>query len=201
MKELIKSISISLIFLVLCGIVYPLGITGINQLLFPRQSNGSMLDYKGNPVGSELLGQAFSDTRFFHGRVSSINYNTYFKEDNAATENQGVSSGSANLSVSNPALVDRLEKDIDEFLKLHPETKKKDIPLDLLSSSGSGLDPHISPEGARIQIPLISKVTGIGSSDLEKIVEAATEGKVLGVFGEPGVNVLKANVEIEKALN
>jgi potassium-transporting ATPase KdpC subunit len=205
MKLFIRAITVSLALLLICGILYPLAMTGASQLIFPKQANGSMILLDGKPVGSELLGQAFSDTRFFHGRVSAVNYNTYKAEDTkpdkeGKTAYTGVSSGSANLAPSNPALVERVQKDIDTFLAANPDIKKEDIPADLLTSSGSGLDPHISPEAARIQIPAISKATGISSDDLENIVEKYTEGRTLGIFGEPRFNVLEANIEISASL-
>ena len=205
MKVFIRAISVSIALLLLCGIIYPLGMTGISQLIFNRQANGSIVQYEGKPVGSELLGQAFSDARFFHGRVSAYNYNTYTEEDtkpdqDGKTAYAGVSSGSANLAPSNPALTDRVKTDIDAFLEAHPGVKKEDIPTDLLTSSGSGLDPHISPEAAKIQIPAVSKETGISAAELEKIVHKYTEGRQLGIFGEPRVNVLKVNMEIASRL-
>jgi K+-transporting ATPase ATPase C chain len=179
--------------------------TGISQLLFHKQANGSIIEYNGKPVGSELIGQEFSDLRFFHGRVSAYNYNTYSQEDIKQDKDGkiaylGVSSGSANLAPSNPALMERVKKDMVEFLKVHPIVKKEDIPTDLLTSSGSGLDPHISPESAKIQIPSISKATGINVSDLKDLVEKYTEGRTIGVLGEPRVNILKVNLEIAKRL-
>jgi potassium-transporting ATPase KdpC subunit len=205
MKIFIRAITVSFALLLICGVLYPLGMTGISQLLFPKQANGSIVEYNGIPAGSELLGQEFTNTRFFHGRVSAVNYNTYYKApktlagaktDTKQTPYPGVGSGSANLAPSNPALVERVQKDIDAFLKANPGVKKEDIPTDLLTSSGSGLDPNISPEAARIQIPAISKATGIGSDELNKIVEKYTEGRTFGIFGEPRFNVLKANIEI-----
>lgn len=198
MKTLIRAITVSIALLLVCGVIYPLAMTGISQLLFHKQANGSIVYYNGKPVGSELLGQAFTDTRFFHGRISSVNYNTYDK--NRKTANSEVASGSSNLAPSNPALTERVKKDIAEFLKANPGVKEKDIPADLLTSSGSGLDPDISPESARIQIPAISKATGISTSDLEKITAKCTKGRVLSIFGEPRVNILKANIEIAKRL-
>lgn len=201
MKTFIRAITVSIVLLLICGVIYPLGMTGISQLIFHKQANGSIIEYNGKPVGSELLGQSFSDIRFFHGRVSAYNYNTYKVEDakpdkDGKTVYAGVSSGSANLAPSNPVLVDRVKKDMDEFLKAHPGVKKEDIPADLLTSSGSGLDPNISPEAAKIQISEISKATGISSDELNKIVAKYTEGRQLGILGEPRFNVLKANLEI-----
>lgn len=201
MKIFIRAITATFAMFILCGFVYPLAMTGISQLLFSRQANGSILQNNGQAVGSEFLGQNFTDPRFFHGRVSAYNYNTYKPEDKipdkeGKTSYAGVSSGSANLAPSNPALVERVQKDIDEFLKENPGVRKEDIPTDLLTSSGSGLDPHISPEAAKIQIPALAKATGISTADLEKIVEKYTEGRALSIFGEARFNVLKANMEI-----
>ncbi len=194
MKVLLRAVTITIALFIICGLVYPLAMTGISQLLFHHEANGSMLEINGKQTGSQLLGQNFTDSRYFHGRISAVNYNTYDSKDKTAYSGPG--SGSANLAPSNPELVKRVKKDIDAFLKANPEIKKEDIPTDLLTSSGSGLDPDISPKAAKIQIPAISKATGISISDLEKIVEKYTTGRTLGIFGEPRFNVLKANIEI-----
>ncbi|HEX3047370.1 MAG TPA: potassium-transporting ATPase subunit KdpC [Bacillota bacterium] len=205
MKTLWNALRISLVMLIICGLLYPLAMTGLGRIIFPKQSGGSVIYYRGKPAGSELLGQNFTDLRFFHGRVSAVNYNTYTKADtvpgkDGKTAYGGVSSGSANLAPSNPALVERVKKDIEEFLKTHPGIKKDDIPTDLLTSSGSGLDPHISPAAARIQIPVIAKATGFREDDLEALVTKYTEGRQWGIFGEPRFNFVKANLEIGKRL-
>ncbi len=205
MKTILRATMVSLVLFLLCGIIYPLAMTGISQLVFNKQANGSQIKYNGQVVGSELLGQSFTDARFFHGRVSAVNYNTYKSEDkipdkDGKTAYNGVASGSANLAPSNPALAERVKKDIDEFLKANPTVKKEDIPTDLLTSSGSGLDPNISPKSAEIQIPAISKATGISPSDLKIIVEKNTEGRFLDVFFFFRVNVLVTNIEIKKSL-
>lgn len=200
MKILKQSVIISVILLVLCGIIYPAAMTGASQLIFNSQANGSIVQFNGKDAGSALLGQNFTDSRFFKGRVSSINYNTYVKSDLDNNTYSGVSSGSSNLSPSNKKLQDRVSKDIEDFLKSHPGLKKEDIPTDLLTNSGSGLDPDISPKSAEIQIPAVSKASGISEDDLRKIVNKYTEGKFLGVFGEARVNALKANLEIANVL-
>lgn len=205
MKTLKRSILISVVFLILCGIVYPLAMTGISQLVFNKKANGSMIVVNGKEVGSELIGQSFTDPRFFHGRVSAVNYNTYTEadtkpdKDGKATYN-GVASGSQNLAPSNKALTDRVQKDMDDFLKSHPGVMKENIPTDLLTSSGSGLDPNISPQSAKIQIPAISKATAISEAELQNIVNKYTEGRSWAIFGEPRVNVLKVNLEIASVL-
>lgn len=205
MKTLIKAALLSVVLMIICGIIYPLAMTGISQIIFPKQANGSIIEKNGEKVGSEFLGQKFEDPRFFKGRVSAVNYNTYKKEDavpdkDGKTSYTGVSSGSANLAPSNPALIERVSEDIDRFLKENPTVKKEDIPTDLLTSSGSGLDPHISPAAAKIQIPAISKATGISEDNLTTLVEKYTEERTFGIFGEPRVNVLKLNLEIAQTI-
>jgi len=206
MKDMLKkSVLLSVVLLVLCGLIYPLAMTGISQVLFNKKANGSMVSINGKEVGSELIGQSFTDKRFFRGRVSSSNYNTYTKADlkpdsKGNVAYVGVTSGSANLGPSNPALMARVKKDMNDFLKNHPGLKAQDIPTDLLTSSASGLDPNISPKSAKIQVSAVSKWTNISSSDLTNIITKNTEGRTLGIFGEPRVNVLKVNLEIANIL-
>ena len=206
MKEMLKkSVLLSVVMLVLCGLIYPLAMTAIAQVLFNNKANGSMVSLNGKVVGSKLIGQSFTDKRFFRGRVSSSNYNTYTKADIKPDSKgniayAGVTSGSKNLGPSNPALMARVKKNMAVFLKNHPELLAKDIPTDLLTSSASGLDPNISPQSAKIQVAAVSKATNISSSDLNNIITKNTEGKTLGIFGEPRVNVLGANLEIANIL-
>lgn len=204
-KSLKKGLLLSLVLLVLCGIVYPLTVTGISQIVFPKESNGNLVEVNGKAVGSELVGQSFSDARFFKGRPSAVNYNTYTKEDlvpdkDGNVEYKGVSTGSQNLAPSNKELTNRIKKDLDKFLKENPDIKVSDIPADLLTASGSGLDPHISPESAKIQIPAISKATGISKERLQTIVDNNTSKKQFGIFGEDKVNVLKTNIDVAKEI-
>jgi len=191
--------------IIICGFIYPLLVTGASQLFFNEKANGSLIELDGKIVGSKLIGQDFKDERFFQGRVSAVNYNTYTKEDILEDENgkktfSGVASGSDNLAPSNTALKERVSKDIEEFLKNNPNINKEDIPADLVTSSGSGLDPHITPESAKVQLDRVSKASGIAVSDLEKIIEKYTEGRSIGIFGESRVNVLLANLEIATIL-
>lgn len=205
MKIIKKAFLLSIILFIICGIGYPLLMTGLSQVFFPKQANGSIVKIDGKPVGSEVLGQNFSDERFFKGRPSAVNYNTYTAEDtkpdkNGKTAYAGVASGSQNLAPSNPALAERVQKDIDEFLKGNPSIKKEDIPTDLLTASGSGLDPHISIKAAQIQVPAIAKASSISEAELNAIIDKCTEGRQLGFLGEPRVNVVKANLEVLKLL-
>lgn len=205
MHYLKSGVVLTLILMVLCSVIYPLVLTGLGQLIFNKQANGNMIEINGQAVGSELVGQDFTDPKFFRGRVSSVNYNTYTEEDLVADENgdtayAGVSSGTFNYGASNPDLAARVEEDMNEFLESHPGVKKEDIPADLLTASGSGLDPHISVESARIQVPAVSAASGLSEDELNRIIEQNTEHKFLGVFGEEKVNVLKANIDIAKAI-
>ncbi|MEG2018059.1 MAG: K(+)-transporting ATPase subunit C [Clostridium sp.] len=199
-KGVLKIIVFSLVLLLICGIIYPLAMTGISQVMFGDKANGSIVEVDGKLVGSEIIGQDFKDDRFMKCRPSAVNYNTYTEAEKASGEYEGVASGSTNLAPSNEKLKERVENDMEEFLKKNPSIQKEDIPADLLTASGSGLDPHISPKAAEIQIPALSKATGLDVGVLEKIVADNTQGKFLGIFGEKTVNVLKVNLDIAKEL-
>ena len=186
----------------LCSFLYPMALTGVSQLTMKEKANGSLINKNGDPVssaeeavGSELLGQAFTEDYYFRGRVSSINYNTYTEEQKENGEYGGVSSGSFN-----PDLKVRVKEDLEAFLESHPGVKKEEIPSDLLTASGSGLDPHISPETARIQIAAVARNSGLSEEKVKEIVEGNTEHKFLGIFGEERVNVLKCNLEVARAM-
>ncbi|TMV43920.1 potassium-transporting ATPase subunit KdpC [Paenibacillus mesophilus] len=181
-------IRISLVFIVLCGIVYPLACTGIAQVLFPGNANGSLIEnINGEVVGSELIGQKFTDPKYFHGRVSSIDY-------------KAEASGSNNFAPSNPDMLKRTEESIEEWKKNNPDVPVSQLPIDLITNSGSGLDPHITPESAKVQVNRISKLTGLSADQLNKLIEANTDGRDLGLFGEPRVNVLKLNLALNGVL-
>ncbi len=197
----LKKITIfSVVLLLLCGIIYPLVVTGISQVLFPNKANGSIIEVNGKEVGSKLVGQDFTDERFMKCRPSAVNYNTYTAEEKVNGTYTGVSSGSDNYAPSNPDLITRVEEDMAEFLKNNPDVKKEDIPTDLLTASGSGLDPHISPESAKIQVANLVKTTGLAEEELLEIIDNNTKGKFLNIFGEETVNVLGVNLEIAKKI-
>lgn len=197
-----QPILVTFVLLLICGLLFPLLLTGLSQLIFPKQANGSLIKINGRAVGSELVGQEFTQPYFFKGRPSAVQYNVYTEDENGnqvltdGTEFAGVASGSKNYGPSNPELTKRVEEDIESFLKAHPDVKKEDIPTDLLTASGSGLDPHISRASAEIQIPAVAKASGISEKKLMEFVEKNTKGKLLGVFGEETVNVLGVNLEI-----
>lgn len=211
MKKLGKSIGKAFVFcavmMLLCSFAYPLALTGISQVAMKEKANGNLIDKNGNPtadpeeaVGSALVGQDFTEDYFFKGRVSSVNYNTYTEEQKENGEYAGVSSGSYNYGNSNPELKERIEKDLDEFLTTHPGVKKEDVPSDLLTASGSGLDPHISPEAAEVQVKAVAEHSGLSEETVREIVKENTEEKVLGIYGEARVNVLKCNLGIAEKM-
>lgn len=182
------SIRVSIVFIIICGILYPLVSTGAAQLLFPHQANGSLLkDGSGEVIGSALIGQSFTDPSYFHGRVSSIDHNA-------------AGSGSANFAPSNPALIERMKASIEEWKVSNPDVPIDQVPIALLTNSGSGLDPHITPKSASVQIPRISELTGLAPIELEALIKEYTEGRDWGLFGEERVNVLNLNMALSAKL-
>lgn len=199
-KILKNSVSLTLILLLICGVVYPTILTATGQVIFKDKSEGSFIEVDGRKVGSENIGQQFTEPYFFKGRISSINYNTYTEKDKEDGTYGGPSSGSFNYATSNPELKKRVENSMEEFLKENPTVDKKDIPTDLMTASASGLDPDISIESAKIQVPSISKASGISEVNLNKIIDKNKESKFLGIFGEEKVNVLNLNIDIYKTI-
>lgn len=194
-------LSFFVVMLILCTLIYPFALNIVAKFIFPYQSSGSLVDKEGRPtldiskaVGSKLLGQDFNEPYFLHSRTSMSNYNT------SDTNESSVSSGGFNYAMSNPALKERVQKDLQKFLDENPQITKEQIPLDLLSTSGSGLDPHISLQAALVQIPRISQSSKITKEELEKIIQKNTESKFLGIFGEEKVNVLAVNIAIAKTM-
>lgn len=178
-----------LLFTILTGALYPALVTGLAQLLFAEQANGSILtDKAGQAVGSALIGQTFSEPKYFWSRPSATSPYSY---------NAGASSGS-NLGPTNPALTDAVTARIQALKDADPGNTAA-VPVDLITASGSGLDPHISPAAADYQIKRIAKVRNISESKLRELVAANTEGRQWAVFGEPRVNVLKLNLALEQS--
>ncbi|OUS76043.1 potassium-transporting ATPase subunit C [Paenibacillus sp. MY03] len=187
--SLLIAIRAGVTFIVLCGLLYPLLCTGLAGLLMPNQAGGSLLkNGNGDVVGSELIGQSFTNPAYFHGRVSSIGY----KAD---------ASGSNNYAPSNPDLLERTLASIDEWKQNNPEVPIQQLPIALISNSGSGLDPHITPESAYVQVPRISSLTNLTEEQLRSLVKAHTEDRDLGLFGEPRVNVLKLNMALQEMIS
>jgi potassium-transporting ATPase KdpC subunit len=185
MKDLITSALMIIVFTVSLGVLYPLAVWGVGQTLFPHQANGSLIkNVQGEVVGSELIGQNFTSPKYFHGRPSAAG-NGY---DAAA------SSGS-NLGPTSKKLITRVKTDAEA---LGAENPGKPIPADLVTTSGSGLDPHISPTAAEFQLPRVAKERGVSENDLRLIVARFTNGRQLGFLGEPAVNVLLLNLELDR---
>lgn len=206
LKKIRQPLLVSIILMVLCGLVFPLLFTGVATVLFPSQARGSIIEINEKPVGSSLVGQEFTKPYFMKCRPSAVGYNTYYIDDNGneilvdGNNFSGVSSGSNNYAPTNDELAKRVENDIEKFLEQNPSVKKEDIPSDLLTASGSGLDPHISVESAKVQVPSISKASGISEDELNKIIDNNTSKKILGVFGENVVNVLLVNIDIAQRM-
>jgi len=184
-REYIKPALMSFLALtIITGVIYPLFITGIAQALFPNQANGSLIYRNGKVVGSSLIGQTFDDPKYLWGRISAT----------SPQYNASASSGS-NIGPSNPALIDEVKGRIKALQAADPENKAP-IPVDLVTSSGSGLDPHISLAAAYYQVPRISKSREITESVVKDIIHKNTTGRFLGLIGEPVVNVLKVNLDL-----
>lgn len=196
-----NALLVSIAMFAICGFAYPMIMTGISQIIFPHQANGSLIEENGEVVGSSLVGQDFTDERLFHCRPSAYNYNIYTEEDKENGNYGGVSSGSNNYAPSNPDLEKRINEDIEKFLQENPTIEKEDIPSDIITASGSGLDPHISVEAANVQIDRVSENTGLTKKQLKKMIEENTEGKFLGIFGEEKVNVLELNLSLAKEIS
>ena len=201
-----QAVLVTIVLLILCGLLFPLALTGLGTLLFPHQAAGSLVSVDGKTVGAEHVGQEFTQDCFLWSRPSAYHYNVYVEgEDgkqyyNDGTEFAGLSSGSNNYAPSNPALMERVETDLANFLKRNPTVSADEVPTDLLTASGSGLDPHISPESAEVQIARVVAASGLTEQQVRQIIEEHTQGKLFGVFGEPTVNVLLCNIDIAQAM-
>jgi potassium-transporting ATPase KdpC subunit len=178
------------------GLIYPLAMTGIAQVIFPYQAQGSLIERDGKVVGSELIGQMFESDKYFHGRPSA----TTAPDPNDPTKTvpapyNAANSGGSNLGPSNKALIDRVRGDID---KLKQENPSMPIPVDLVTTSASGLDPHISPEAALFQVPRIAKARNVPVERIRQLVADHTEGRLFGLLGEPRVKVLQLNLALDQ---
>ncbi|WP_266169280.1 potassium-transporting ATPase subunit KdpC [Dyella subtropica] len=187
MSKLIRTILVMLLLMtVITGVVYPMVATGLAQALFPAQANGSLIVKDGKPVGSSLIGQSFTEPKYFWGRPSAT----------TPMANNGVSSNGSNLGPTNPALTDAVKQRIDALRAADPGNNAP-VPVDLVTASGSGLDPEISPAAAQYQVARVAKTRGLDVAQVQQLVTQATSSRQLGVLGEPRVNVLSLNLALD----
>ena len=189
MNQIKITILATIVLTILFGLAYPLGFTGLAQVLFPHLANGSLVTVNGKVAGSELIGQSFTKPEYFHGRPSAAGNNGY----------DAANSGGSNLGPTNQKLVDRVKADVQKFRAEDPDYTGP-IPADLLTSSGSGLDPHISPASAEAQVARIAKARGVTPDRIAELVAKHTDGRQWGIFGEPRVNVLLLNIDLDQSV-
>jgi len=197
LKEIRPAIVFILALTIITGLVYPLVMTGIAGVVFPYQAQGSMIEQDGKVVGSALIGQEFTSDKYFHGRPSA----TVAPDPNDATKTvpapyNAANSGGSNLGPTNKTLVERVQGDVD---KLKQENPSAPVPIDLVTTSGGGLDPHISPDAALFQVPRVAKARNLPEGRVRQLVEQHIEGRTLGLLGEPRVNVLALNLALDGA--
>jgi potassium-transporting ATPase KdpC subunit len=195
LKEIRPAIVMIVLLTIVTGLIYPLAMTGVAQVLFPRQANGSLIVKDGKVLGSELIGQNFTEDRYFQGRPSA----TSAADPNDATKTVPAPYNAANSSASNAgptskALIERIQGDVE---KLKVENPNAPVPVDLVTTSASGLDPHITPAAAYFQVPRVAKARGLPEAAVRDLVTQNIEGRFLGVLGEPRVNVLQLNMALD----
>lgn len=188
-QQLLPGLRMMLVMTVLTGLIYPLAVTGLCQVFFRDKANGSLVAINGQVVGSELIGQNFARPEYFQPRPSAAGNDGY----------DASASGGSNLGPTNKKLIDRVQASVDKFRNDNP-SYQGDIPADLLTTSGSGLDPHISPASAQAQADRVAKARGASLDQIHALIASRTEGRDLGFLGEPRVNVLMLNLDLDRSL-
>jgi K+-transporting ATPase ATPase C chain len=186
-QQLLPGLRMTLVMTVLTGLLYPLAVTGLCQVFFRDKANGSLITANGQVIGSELIGQSFTKPEYFHPRPSAAGNDGY----------DATASGGSNLGPTNKKLIDRVQASVDKFRKENPGYSGA-IPADLLTTSGSGLDPHISPASAEAQGERVAQARGTSVDQIRTLITARTEGRDLGLLGEPRVNVLLLNLDLDR---
>jgi len=195
LREIRPAIVFVVALTIITGLVYPLAITGIAEVVFPRQAQGSLIEKDGKVIGSALIGQQFSTDKYFHGRPSATNA----PDPKDATKTidapyNAANSMGSNLGPTSKALAERMKRDVE---KLKAENPKAPVPVDLVTASGSGLDPDISPDAAYFQVPRVARARGLAEDRIRGLVESQTRGRWFGLLGEPRVNVLELNLALD----
>ncbi len=196
LREIRPAIVVLVALTLITGLVYPLAMTGIAQIVFPNQAQGSLIERDGKVVGSALIGQEFASDKYFHGRPSATTAPD--PEDSTKTvaaPYNAANSGGSNLGPSNKALIDRVQSDLDKLKKENPSAR---VPIDLVTTSASGLDPDISPEAAYFQVPRVAKARNLAENQIRQLVSDHIEDRFLGLLGEPRVNVLLLNLALDR---
>ncbi|HYK91495.1 MAG TPA: potassium-transporting ATPase subunit KdpC [Acidobacteriota bacterium] len=189
LRNLMPAVRVTLVLTILTGMIYPGIVTILSKLMFPKSANGSLIEANGKVVGSELIGQTFSRPEYFHGRPSA-----------AGDGYDAANSSGSNLGPTNEKLATRVKADVALFRKANPYFADA-IPSDLLTTSGSGLDPHISPASAYAQVPRVARARGVSDDTVRRLVAEAIEDRQLGFLGEPRVNVLRLNLALDRLNN
>ena len=197
LKEIRPAVVLLVLLTAITGLVYPLAMTGIAGAIFPVQAQGSLIEKDGKVIGSSLIGQVFADDKYFHGRPSAtVTPDPKDPSKNIDAAYNAANSGGSNLGPTNKALIDRVKGDVDKLKQENPGTA---VPIDLVTTTASGLDPHISPDAALFQVPRVAKARNMPEDRVRQLVNDNTEGRFLGLLGEPRVNVLALNLALDGA--
>jgi K+-transporting ATPase ATPase C chain len=197
LREIRPAIILLLLLAAITGLAYPLAMTAIAGAIFPKQAQGSLIERDGKVVGSALIGQEFKDDKYFHGRPSATTApDPADSSKTVPAPYNAANSGGSNLGPTNKALIDRVKEDVD---KLSAENPAAPVPIDFVTTSGSGLDPDISPDSALFQVPRVAKARNMPENRVRELVTENTQGRLAGLFGEPRVNVLALNLALDAA--